>query len=191
MKLEKKEDNIIVEEQVLKQHLLSHAQISIMLKNYDDIFSSFDPRPFTHRALSDDFLVESKKAAIDKEGNLELSFMIPKSERNVNDEIIIKKRLREHFRRHHTLVLNDIKEIKRTGWKMAILGALMITVASILAFFEAENTWLHFLIILLEPAGWFTGWTGLDELHYGVKEEKPILQFYEKMVRAEIAFHPY
>lgn len=192
MKLEKDEGEKVIEEaEILKQHLLSKAQISIMLKSYDDIFSTFDPRGYTHKALSSDFLMESRRAAVDKEGNLELSFMIPKDKRNSNDELIIKKRLRDHFRRHYNLVLSEVKEIKRTGIKMAALGAFLILVASILAFIESEHFWVHFLVILLEPAGWFTGWTGLDELHYGVRGKKPELDFYDKMSRAEITFHTY
>ena len=46
--------------------LLKKSEISLSLDNYDDIFSDFDPRPFSQRALSDDFLIEAKKASRDK-----------------------------------------------------------------------------------------------------------------------------
>src|SRR3989338_1167827 len=109
-----KEEQVIEEAEILKQHLLSKAQISLMMKSYNDIFSSFDPRSFGLRALSDDFLIEAKKAALDKEGALELSFMIPKNERNFEHEVLIKKRLRDHFKRHYMLVESE-KKIKRKG----------------------------------------------------------------------------
>jgi len=188
---EDEDKRVIEEEEILKQHLLSKAQISIMLKSYDDIFSSFDPRPYPQRALSDDFLIEAKKAAIDKEGNPELSFLIPKNTRNLNDEVIIKKRLRDHFKRHANLIEKEIHDIKRSGIRMAMIGAILIVIASVLSFFEEQYKWLHFLIILLEPAGWFTGWTGLDEIHYSVREKKPDFNFYNKMSNAEITFHTY
>ena len=74
------------------------GNISLILDSYDDIFSDFDPRPFAHRALSDDFLLEAKRAARDKQGSLELRFLIPKNERKLDAETIIKGRLREHFK---------------------------------------------------------------------------------------------
>ena len=37
---------------VEKQDLLSKGEISILLDTYDDIFSDFDPRPYSQRALS-------------------------------------------------------------------------------------------------------------------------------------------
>ena len=42
------------------------------LNSYDGLFSDFDPRPTEQRALSDDFLLEVKRAARDKEIGLEL-----------------------------------------------------------------------------------------------------------------------
>ena len=43
------------------KELLEKTQISLWLDDYADIFSDFDPRPFSQRALSDDFLNEAKK----------------------------------------------------------------------------------------------------------------------------------
>lgn len=191
MKIDGGDNEKIIEEEILKQHLLARAQISIMLKSYDDIFSSFDPRPYAQRALSDDFLMEARRAALDKEGNVELSFMVPKEKRNTNEEVLIRKRLHEHFKKHTGLVNQEIREIKRGGMKMAGIGIFLILLGAILSFFEEGRPWLHFIIILVEPAGWFTGWTGLDELHYNVKEKKPDYRFYEKLSRAEITFHHY
>jgi len=41
--------------------------ITLLLDSYNDIFSSFDPRPYSEKSLSDDLIIECKKAAIDKE----------------------------------------------------------------------------------------------------------------------------
>src|SRR3989338_5447495 len=84
-----------------RKHLKHHSQISLWLDTYDDIFSDFDPRHYSERALSDDFLIEAKKASLDKEGgHIELQFLVPQKIRNVKHESIIKQRLRAHFQRH-------------------------------------------------------------------------------------------
>ena len=57
------------------------GNISLILDNYDDIFSDFDPRPYTVRALSDDFLNECRKAIIEKGENIELRFLLSKKQR--------------------------------------------------------------------------------------------------------------
>lgn len=181
----------LVEEEVLKQHLLAKAEISLLLDSYDDIFSDFDPRPFVNRSLSDDFLLEAKRAALDKQGALELSFMIPKNARNFEHEILIKKRLREHFKKHAILINEEVKEIKRKGIFMGLAGVFMIMIAAFVLSIEIQNWLTHFLVVLLEPAGWFTAWTGLDEIYYTTRERKPDLEFYKKMTQAEIKFHPY
>lgn len=179
------------EEEMLKQTLLSKAQISILLNGYEDIFSSFDPRPYTHRALSDDFLIESKKATMDKQGALELSFLIPKAKRNFEHELVIKKRLRDHFGKHAVMISNEISRIKRRGILMAFLGVIFILIASFLYSKSSESWFIHFLIVILEPAGWFTAWTGLDEIYYTTRQKKPDLEFYQKMTKVDITFHTY
>jgi len=184
----KKEERIESEEK-LKQTLLQKSQISILLKSYDDIFSSFDPRPYNSRALSDDFLLEAKKAARDKEGNLQLDFLMKKSDRKLELEILIKKRLREHFRKHVLLAKEEIIKTKREGMYMAVGGVLMLIVAATIAYYMNKGFILTLLLILLEPAGWFTAWTGLDQLYYTAKAKEPEAEFYDKMVAAEIIFN--
>ncbi|MBI4652464.1 hypothetical protein HY745_14550 [Candidatus Desantisbacteria bacterium] len=79
--------------------ILDMVQVSLQIDSYDDIFSDFDPRPFSERTLSDDFLLESKKAFREKEsGRFELRFLIPIKERKLESEKIIKKRLTDHFK---------------------------------------------------------------------------------------------
>ena len=45
---------------------MHESKMSLILDTYLDIFSSFDPRPYEERSLSDDFLDECKKMVIDK-----------------------------------------------------------------------------------------------------------------------------
>jgi hypothetical protein len=186
-----KEDENFEEEEQIKRALLSRAEISIWLDDYDDIFSDFDPRHYSHRALSDDFLLESKKAARDKHGALELHFLIPKKKKNAEHEIIIKKRLRDHFNKHALLLEKDIKEIKKKGFLMAFSGILMIMIAAFLLSLRSDSFLVHFMIALLEPAGWFTAWTGLDEIYYTTRSKRPDFEFYKKMEKAEIQFTAY
>src|SRR3989344_7271696 len=75
-----------------KQMLLDRSKISLIIDNYDDIFSDFDSRPYSHRNLSDDFMYEAKRVSKEmKEGVAELRFMIPGIERDSNHEGVIKK----------------------------------------------------------------------------------------------------
>ena len=57
---------------------LREGNISLILDDYNDLFSDFDPRHYSERALSDDFLAESKRASRDKPaGSLEVKFLVP------------------------------------------------------------------------------------------------------------------
>ena len=174
-----------------ERKLLRLSEISLQLDTYDDIFSDFDARPYSNRALSDDFLIESKKASKDKpSGGIELKFLMPTRERNSQNEILIKKRLHEHFTKHYIILKEEVINLKKKGIIMALAGVFMIFIATYL--FSINQSWpIKFLEVLLEPAGWFTAWTGLEDIYYTGRELKRNLDFYEKMSKAEINFLSY
>ena len=72
----------VEQEDVIKEALLEKSEMSLLIRDYGDIFSSFDPRFFSEKALSDDFLLEAKRSARDKKGIYELRFLVPKAKRN-------------------------------------------------------------------------------------------------------------
>ncbi len=174
-----------------KRRLLHFSEISLILDNYDDIFSAFDPRPYHERALSDDFLQEAKRASRDKEEGIELKLLIPKKLRNKNSEEQIKKRLRDHFKKHFNIIFKEVKQIKREGALLGFVGLMMIILAAYLSSFESSNIVMHFFVVLFEAGGWFTGWTGLDQFYYTANEKKPDLDFYRKMSKCKITFLNY
>lgn len=166
------------------------SQISLDLEDYSDIFSDFDPRPYSQRALSDDFLSESRKASRDKvSGQIELGFLMPAAKRSAKDEAVIKKRLREHFKKHHLMLEVERKNVIKQGVYFATFGILIMFIATLLIFSHAESSVIgSFFVVLLEPAGWFLVWEGLHLIVFDSKAKRPEVQFYEKMSKANIVF---
>ena len=65
-------------------------------------------------------------------------------------------------------------------------------VASFLLFKGFENSLLiNFLIVFLEPAGWFLFWEGLGIVLFESKKKKPEVDFYSKMAKSDIDFISY
>lgn len=182
--------NIIVED---RQKLLELSEISLWLDGYDDIFSDFDPRPYSQRSLSDDFVTEAKKFTRDKpSGKIELKFLIPENKRVISYENLIKKRLREHFKKHYGIAENERKALIKRGLAFTLVGIILMIATSLVAVYMQQGKLLvHFLIILLEPASWFLFWEGLRLVIFEPKAIKPEYIFYKKMSNAEIKFLPY
>jgi len=171
--------------------ILDLSEVSLTLDTYDDIFSDFDPRVYSQRAISHDLLDELKRATRESKDQLHLTFIIPREKRKWDEEELIKNRLRSHFKKHHIDMISQVKKLKYQGYGMSLLGALMIFVASIFYGSEINNLALKFILTLLEPAGWFTAWTGLEDIYYTGREIKKELHFYEKMSNSEIEFLSY
>ena len=162
--------------------------IRLWIDDYDDIFSDFDPRPFGLRALSEDFLAEVRRAVRDRrDGVSELQFLIPGAVRNGPAEATIRKRLREHFRKHAGRLRVKHRRMIRTSLVAAVGGFGLMLVSALLRG-QPPIFWRALLNVVCEPSGWFAVWFGLDQLFYGTKKIGREYEFYRKMARSDVTF---
>lgn len=174
------------------KNLLEKASISLLLDSYDAIFSDFDPRPFSERGISDDFLTETKKATIEnKEGDLELRFLIPKHLHNLHTDDIIRSRLHHHFKKEMQSLESQIKNLMISGILITVFGMTLLLLISLLVTIEKPAFWHELLKVIFEPAGWFAVWFGLDRIFYFVRDQHSKLAYYQRMAKAEIQFEAY
>ncbi|HTZ41794.1 MAG TPA: hypothetical protein VMC07_01130 [Candidatus Omnitrophota bacterium] len=173
-----------------KKRTLKSSEIGFLIDDYDYIFSDFDPRPYSNRALSDDFLLEARKASNDKSAhNIQLRFLIPKKNRNAKDEEKIKNRLKDHFIRHAERAKKDYERALICGLLFFFFGILIMFAAAYFLFRHPSQSLLeNFLVLMTEPAGWFLFWEGLDMILFKSKALKPNSVFYKKMAHADIYF---
>jgi hypothetical protein len=188
----KKEEKLKEAEKAIdedRHKILAMSEIGLWIDNYDDIFSDFDPRPYSLRSLSDDFLNEARKASRDKgTGKLELRILIDEKMRNLREEANIKKRLKDHFMKHADLLKKELKKDLTRALLMGVFGILLIFIATIMP----EETYVQkLLFVLLEPTGWFMTWFALDNIFYSNRQKKEESGFYHKMSRCEIIFSSY
>jgi len=176
-----------------KQRLLRMFEVSLWLDTYEDIFSDFDPRPFAERALSYDFLEASKRATRDKpSGQIELKLLIPKQKRDLVQESTIRRRLKEYFDYHHDLHLSSIKKMLWEGFAFIFCGVTLMFLASYILFMYHEKTFfINFIIILLEPGGWFLFWEGLNQVIFESRVKRSESEFFKKMSNCKINFVAY
>lgn len=167
------------------------ANVSLIMHSYDDIFSSFDPRSYSERSISIDFLDECKRATREKGKEIELRILIPKGFRNFRDESKIKKRLRDHFKHHFAIEKREIKKIVSEGAGWFLIGTCFILTTSWLHAIEDPSFLMRVLITMMEPAGWFSFWEGLGKIFIVTKEKSENYLFYKKMQDAEINFSEY
>lgn len=164
-------------------------EISIWLDSYDDIFSDFDSRHLSERTVSDDFLSEVKKVCDEKSRNkIHLKLSIPEELRNTDDEKVIIKRLHLYYRNSHQQVEKDARKKNIRGIYFILAGTLLMLCASYISFLKPQKFYIHTLLILFEPAGWFFLWSGLDHLVYFSKSKKADLIYFNKMADAVIRF---
>jgi hypothetical protein len=173
--------------------VLQKSEVALWLESYDDIFSDFDPRPFSQRAISDDFLLEVMKASRDR-GNesAELKFLIAPEIRDHNHEAVIKKRLRECFTKEYHKLIKERKAIFNRALFFVSAGIILMFVSSLVAFFYlGKHIMFNFVVAITEPAGWFLFWEGLNRTIKDYRKVNPNFEFYRKLSKSNISFLSY
>ncbi len=167
------------------------SEIPLWLDDYTDLFSDFDPRPYSHRALSQDFLEELKRASRDKPKRVKLGLLVPRAKRNLKEEFTIKKRLREHFMKHFLISKKEHNKIVKEGAIFLVLGLIFMIITGIFLIKNMPTRLTTFLSVFLEPGGWFLFWEGLYLIIFESRKKHPDLKFYKKMSRLKTEFRSY
>jgi hypothetical protein len=163
--------------------------ISIWLDNYDDIFSDFDPRAYSERTLSDDFLRELRNVCSETSDNAnEFILQLPVGKRNAETETILIKRLHTHIKQNYMRFISLQKRIQKKAAMTLFIGFILMLGASYLSSLNSKNFLLNALLILVEPTGWFLVWYGLDEVFYRTRQNKNDLEFYSLIAKSKISF---
>jgi hypothetical protein len=168
-----------------------HGNIPLIINSYVDIFSSFDSRPYSEKALSIDFLEEVKRATRDKDDfGLELVISVPKEKRIFSDEFRIRKRLKEHFHKHFIEKEKEINKIKKEGFVWVILG-ILINVLVVYGLLNFENSLLHATLGIFEIPSWFLIWEGMGKIFLDSRKLQHDFNFYRKMSECQVTFKGY
>ncbi len=176
-------------ERIAPEELAGTGMINIWLDSYNGIFSDFDSHPYSDRTISDDFIAQAKKIHREKAGNIRsLKLLLPAADRNQQDEKMIAERLQLFFIHAHKQLYDEVKKTNILGLYFIVTGIILMITASYISFLKSEEYYIHLLLTLFEPAGWFMLWSGFDHLIYFSKGKKGDLDFYSKMAKAEVAF---
>lgn len=158
--------------------------ISISIDFYDDIFSDFDPRPFSQRELSKDFLAELATRHMEtKKGQIEVRFILPALERDGKIEATIKKRLREHFEAEVRQLSEEVQRGQRRGMLYMAVGFAFLFIELVGATFYPDSFLQKIIGILLVPAGWYGMFTGIEkiiETEDGLRPKKEMMHKFTK-----------
>jgi hypothetical protein len=166
--------------------------ISLWIDSYSEIFSDFDPRPFSERAFSDDFITQVRKVSRERKGKVSiLKLLVPEGAQKDEDEKVIKKRLQIFFYNMYLQLQDEAGALKRRGVYLCIGGIASMIIASYISFLNLSGFYINLLKVLFEPGGWFLLWTGLDHLISGSRGKKSEIDFYNKMSNIHVEFSSY
>lgn len=163
--------------------------IDIWMDSYDDVFSDFDPGPYTKRSISEDFIAEVLRREKDAKGEIQLRLSVPEALRSVRNEAIIKKRLKDYFTKMEKHYWSEARKERDKGMLYFIWGLALLTLIITLQTFM--NAYIHVQVLnaVLAPLGWFGMWEGTHHLLEGPKSLNAQKQAYKKLSNAKYEFY--
>jgi hypothetical protein len=136
-------------------------EIAISLDTYDDLFSDFDARSYSDRALSKDFLDELRlrMRRIRDKADLAIVLLVPEPGRDVSVEAQIVVRLSGFYSEREGHYVREDRNAALRGLAFIGLGlALSVLANFIVDRFLSMPLFNDFLLI----PSWFFVWSGFD-----------------------------
>lgn len=175
-----------------RRELLKLSEVSIWLDTYDDIFSDFDPRPYSERGLSDDFAAEAARMSKSTaRGGFELKFLLPQKRRNAQVEQIITRRLIEYYGHRYADLRREIGKSRRDGLILTSVSVTVMLFGAFLPMLKIPQFLANLILVIIEPGSWFMIWNGLDQVFFEPKKRKNELEYLRKMSECDIRFIGY
>lgn len=161
--------------------------VDFWLDDYGEIFSDFDPSPYSKRAISEDFIAEMMRRFPEFREHFVIRMSVPKELRSPKDEATIRKRLKEYFSRMRGKTEKKITMERRRG---AIYFAGGFVVLALLLFLEGTEAPISvkLLSLVLAPLGWFGVWEGTRHLIEGPEEYTRKRKLYGALSEAKYEF---
>ncbi|MCQ9207514.1 MAG: hypothetical protein NG740_06525 [Omnitrophica bacterium] len=149
-----------------QQRIKDIKEISIAIDTWDDIFSDFDPRPLSVRALSEDFIAELKKRYREtRKGAFLVSIYAPISLKNAESEKAVIQRLKKHFKHKFMQRQKDLSRIRKRGIVFVIMGICALGFLTVSTYFQLfKEITIEILGIIFMPLGWFGIWEGFSKI---------------------------
>jgi hypothetical protein len=172
------------------QKIKNIREISIVIDDWDDIFSDFDPRPLEDRAFSEDFIYELKKRYREtKTGRVFVSICAPIRLKDEKSEKTVIQRLKREFKREGLQRRKDINRMRTRGAAFVFCGICFLGILTLLTYHEKFSRFAIDMIgIILMPLGWFGIWEGLSKIVDSSPKFHQDQILFEKLAKADYKF---
>ena len=163
--------------------------LSLWLDSYDDIYSDFDSRLYHKRRVSEDF-VDELKAALKYRPEIPeaLLLLLPPKKRDAKAEFEIVPSLKVQFDQRRNIIFGKETKIRKRGLMMLLSGVVIMVADSLISYKGGSNYVTGLVRIIMEPAGWFMLWNGLDFLLYEYRTLKKEADIYRTMAELRVHF---
>jgi hypothetical protein len=165
------------------------SELSIWLDTYDDLYSDFDPRPYGKRLVSHDFINELKRNMHEISGGpVQLGLFIPEAARKREAETEIVTSLQNYFIKNLNITEHSLRKLVQQGIWMGLIGMALLLIATYMAYEAFPGFLATAVTVVLQPAGWFLVWNGLDNIFFESRILKNERSFLRKMQDCRIQF---
>jgi len=150
----------------IEQRKKDLKEIAIVIDDWDDVFSDFDPRPLSQRTVSGDFVEELKRRHRETaRGNFTITIYAPIVLEDKESEKMVTHRLKKHFQLIFLQKKKTLTRARIRGAIFVLIGVVSLSFLTLATYFKfLSPLTMDILSIILMPLGWFGFWEGLSKL---------------------------
>jgi hypothetical protein len=169
----------------VNQNISDAANIALSIDEWEDLFDDFDSDPsnFSNRTISDDFLdaLELRYSSKNRGDFKKITIHAPKSMYDPDTEKTVLSRLHEQIQYRYSIKQKETRSQIVVGGALIVTGITFFFVKEILALRDQLQ---YFGDIIC----WLGIWEGSTKIYDSLHEHMPALQFFNKIVSAEMVF---
>jgi len=164
-------------------------EVKIILDTYDDIFSDFDPRPYSQRELSDDFVKEIQRRYLETPaGKIVVHFDMPAGTRDPKTDALVKRRIRDYFEVERKREEKLVREMQNKGVKYVVLGSIALVGATLPLLEWPNDVWVNTLSAIVTPMAWYLSFTGTSMFLDDWRSTHANVKLYSRFEKANYVF---
>ena len=169
-------------------------EISLSLRNYEEIYNPYDFSQYKKRDMDEDFLDYIYDSSLDIPLNHKIKLLFHLKDKAYNEEKSknLKNAIKNNYKWRQTIILNKLKDKMKECALLFLAGSLFLVLAFlVLPLIQNGGTVLDLLVESLSIIGWVFLWDLVEILAFEVTKLNKKKKYLNRLINSRVEFEQY
>lgn len=169
-------------------------EISLSLRNYEEIYNPFDFSQYKKRDMDEDFLdyIYNSSLDIPLEHKIKLKFNLKEKAYDEEKSKNLKNAIKNNYTWRHAIINNKLKDKLKECALLFLVGAIFLVLAFlVLPLIQSGGTLTDLLVESFSIIGWVFLWDLVEILAFEVTKLNKKKKYLNRLINSRVEFEQY